>query len=99
MQYFEWYLKPEDNLWKKVVSEAKFLSSIGITEIWLPPSYKGASGLYDTGYGVYDMYDLGEFDQKKTIRTKNGTKYGFKTDACARGCDHPEAGDGGQRGL
>ena len=26
-------------------------------------------------------------------------KYGFKTDACARGCDHPEAGDGGQRGL
>ena len=30
---------------------------------------------------------------------KNGTKYGFKTDACARRCDHPEAGDGGQRGL
>ena len=45
MQYFEWYLKPEDNLWKKVVSEANFLSSIGITDIWLPPSYKGASGL------------------------------------------------------
>ena len=22
---------------------------------------------------------------------KNGTKYGFKTDACTRGCDHPEA--------
>lgn len=74
MQYFEWYLKPEDNLWKKVVSEANFLSSIGITDIWLPPSYKGASGLYDTGYGVYDMYDLGEFDQKNTIRTKYGTK-------------------------
>ena len=26
------------------------------------------------GYGVYDMYDLGEFDQKGTIRTKYGTK-------------------------
>lgn len=74
MQYFEWYLKPEDNLWKKVIYEANFLSSIGISSIWLPPSYKGASGIYDTGYGVYDMYDLGEFNQKDTIRTKYGTK-------------------------
>lgn len=74
MQYFEWYLKPEDNLWKKIISEANLLSSIGISSIWLPPSYKGASGIYDTGYGVYDMYDLGEFNQKGTIRTKYGTK-------------------------
>lgn len=28
----------------------------------------------DTGYGVYDVYDLGEFDQKGTVRTKYGTK-------------------------
>ncbi len=74
MQYFEWYLKPEENLWNKVVSEASFLSSIGITDIWLPPAYKGAGGIFDTGYGVYDMYDLGEFDQKGSIRTKYGTK-------------------------
>ncbi len=26
------------------------------------------------GYGVYDMYDLGEFDQRGTIPTKYGTK-------------------------
>ena len=26
------------------------------------------------GYGVYDLYDLGEFDQKGTVRTKYGTK-------------------------
>ncbi len=26
------------------------------------------------GYGVYDMYDLGEFDQKGSVRTKYGTK-------------------------
>ena len=74
MQYFEWYLKPEDELWKKVISEASFLSSIGITNIWLPPAYKGAAGIYDSGYGVYDMYDLGEFEQKGSIRTKYGTK-------------------------
>ena len=28
----------------------------------------------DTGYGVYDLYDLGEFDQKGSVRTKYGTK-------------------------
>jgi len=74
MQYFEWYIKPEEELWKKVISEASFLSSIGITSLWLPPAYKGAAGINDTGYGVYDMYDLGEFQQKDTIRTKYGTK-------------------------
>ena len=26
------------------------------------------------GYGTYDLFDLGEFDQKGTVRTKYGTK-------------------------
>jgi alpha-amylase len=46
----------------------------GITCVWLPPAYKGQGGIHDVGYGVYDMYDLGEFDQKGTGRTKYGTK-------------------------
>jgi len=46
----------------------------GITAVWLPPAYKGAAGLEDVGYGVYDTYDLGEFDQKGTVPTKYGTK-------------------------
>src|SRR5204863_4092880 len=29
---------------------------------------------YSVGYDVYDLYDLGEFDQKGTIRTKYGSK-------------------------
>ena len=74
MQYYEWYTKPEDNLWQKVASEAEHLASIGITSVWLPPAYKGAGGIYDVGYGCYDLYDLGEFEQKGTIRTKYGTK-------------------------
>lgn len=28
----------------------------------------------DVGYGVYDLFDLGEFDQKGSVRTKYGTK-------------------------
>ena len=73
MQYFEWYL-PNDGLWwKRCASKAEKLAALGITQVWLPPAYKGISQ-EDVGYGVYDMYDLGEFDQKGTIRTKYGTK-------------------------
>lgn len=74
MQYFEWYLRPEDELWNKVISDSAYLATTGITTIWLPPAYKGSSGIYDVGYGVYDLYDLGEFNQKGSIRTKYGTK-------------------------
>ena len=74
MQYFEWYIKPEERLWNKVVKEASYLSSVGIDAIWLPPAYKAAGGKNDTGYAVYDLYDLGEFDQKGSIETKYGTK-------------------------
>ena len=73
MQYFEWYL-PNDGLWwKRCSAKAENLSDLGVTSVWLPPAYKGTSQ-EDVGYGVYDMYDLGEFDQKGTVRTKYGTK-------------------------
>ena len=74
MQYFEWYLKPEDKLWQQVSREANKLKEIGITDVWLPPAYKGAGGKLDAGYSSYDLYDLGEFNQKGSIETKYGTK-------------------------
>ena len=73
MQYFEWYLPKNCGLWNKLSKEAVNLASAGITSVWLPPAYKGAGGNEDTGYGVYDMYDLGEFLQKGSIGTKYGT--------------------------
>lgn len=74
MQYFEWYLPSDSTLWNKLTKDAKHLENIGITHIWLPPAYKGAGGKEDVGYGVYDLYDLGEFDQKGAVQTKYGTK-------------------------
>lgn len=74
IQYFEWYYPANQSLWKKVSKEAKNLSEAGITSIWLPPAYKGAGGKKDVGYAVYDLYDLGEFNQKDTVATKYGTK-------------------------
>jgi alpha-amylase len=73
MQYFHWYYPAGGLLWDEVANQTDELASAGITALWLPPAYKGASQ-NDVGYGVYDLYDLGEFDQKGTIPTKYGTK-------------------------
>ena len=74
MQYFEWYLPSDSTLWNKLTKDTKHLENLGITYIWLPPAYKGSGGVNDVGYGVYDLYDLGEFNQKGSIPTKYGTK-------------------------
>ena len=74
MQYFEWYLPEDASLWKTLKENAAKLKTMGVSAVWLPPAYKGAQGIHDVGYGAYDLYDLGEFDQKGTIPTKYGTK-------------------------
>jgi alpha-amylase len=74
MQYFEWDYPNDGSLWKRVREDVKELSDLGITALWLPPACKAANGVNDVGYGIYDLYDLGEFNQKGTVRTKYGTK-------------------------
>ena len=73
MQFFHWHTAADGSLWRTVAEESLSLTDAGFTSIWLPPAYKGAGGAQDTGYGVYDLFDLGEFDQKGSIRTKYGT--------------------------
>ena len=73
MQYFEWYLPSDGQHWNHLAEDAQHLSDLGISHVWMPPAFKGTNK-DDVGYGVYDLFDLGEFDQKGTIRTK----YGFK---------------------
>ena len=77
IQYFEWNLENSGTLWNDVVAAAGDLRNVGITAIWLPPAYKAMNGANDVGYAVYDLYDLGEFDQKGSVRTKYGTKDEF----------------------
>ena len=74
MQYFEWYMECNQNLWNEIAKNAEKLANLGITALWLPPAYKGIGGKDEVGYGVYDLYDLGEFNQKGTIKTKYGSK-------------------------
>lgn len=77
MQYFEWNLPDNGSFWKQLKLDAKHLHEIGITSVWIPPACKGTKS-NDVGYGIYDLYDLGEFDQKGTVRTKYGTKSELK---------------------
>lgn len=74
IQYFQWYISKEDNLWKEIVKNAASLKQLGITAAWLPPACKGDGGEHASGYDIYDLYDLGEFKQKNSTRTKFGTK-------------------------
>lgn len=79
MQFFEWNTPKDGGHWNHLAAEAANLSDVGITAIWIPPAYKGHVGTDDVGYGVYDFYDLGEFNQKGTVRTKYGTKAELKS--------------------
>jgi alpha-amylase len=74
LQGFHWYSPGDGSLWNDTAARARELAAAGFTAVWLPPAYKGIGGANDVGYGVYDMYDLGEFDQKGSLRTKYGTK-------------------------
>lgn len=73
MQYFEWNLPNDGQLWTQLKEDAAHLSERGITAVWIPPAYK-ADEQEDEGYATYDLYDFGEFDQKGTVRTKYGAR-------------------------
>ena len=74
LQGFSWYLPPDGQHWRRMAERAEEFAKLGFTAVWLPPAYKGQAGATDVGYGAYDLWDLGEFDQKGTVRTKYGTR-------------------------
>lgn len=74
LQSFHWYMPNDGNFWKQIKKEAPRLKSLGFSSIWFPPAYKGSGGANSEGYDPYDLYDLGEFDQKGSVRTKFGTR-------------------------
>ncbi|MBT2757699.1 alpha-amylase [Mesobacillus foraminis] len=73
MQFFEWHLEPDGSHWRRLKEKAPELREKGITSVWIPPVTKAITA-EDTGYAPYDLYDLGEFKQKDTVRTKYGTR-------------------------
>lgn len=72
-QAFEWNVPSDGKHFQRLYTAAEDLKSIGIDNVWLPPACK-ASGPNDNGYGIYDLYDIGEFEQKGSRSTKWGSK-------------------------
>lgn len=70
---FEWYVPSDHQHWQRLRKALPALSAIGIDNIWLPPGCKGGFS-QSNGYDIYDLYDLGEFEQKGSRTTKWGTR-------------------------
>ncbi|CAK1360588.1 Glucan 1,4-alpha-maltohexaosidase [Cercospora beticola] len=72
-QGFEWNVPADGKHYQRLLKALPSLKNAGIENVWLPPGCK-ASSKDGNGYDIYDLYDLGEFDQKGEVRTKWGTK-------------------------
>lgn len=79
MQAFYWDV-PVDaanfngSWWDTLESKASSLSDAGFTALWVLPPSKGNFGIVDMGYGLFDHYDLGNYNQKGTTETRFGSR-------------------------
>jgi alpha-amylase len=79
MQAFYWNVPVDEankngTWWDNLASKASELKNAGITGIWIPAPSKGNWGITDMGYGIYDHYDLGNYNQKNTVETRFGSR-------------------------
>jgi len=79
MQAFYWDVPVDDQAkdgtwWDHLSSLAPELRTAGISSLWTPIPAKGNWGIYDSGYGIYDHYDLGNYDQKGSVETRYGSR-------------------------
>jgi alpha-amylase len=79
MQGFYWDL-PVDAVakngtwWDNLKNKSTILKNAGIKGIWVPVPCKGNFGINDMGYGIFDPYDLGNYNQKGTTETRFGSR-------------------------
>src|SRR5690625_99027 len=73
IEFFHWYYPNDKPLWQEAASEGDTLAQLGFGAVWLPPAFKPISK-ESAGYDVYDLYDLGEFEQKGFVETRYGSK-------------------------
>ena len=73
MQACEWYVPDDHKHSQRLESQLPQLKAFGIDKPWIPPGYR-ASSQKGNGYDIYDLHDLGEFDQKGGRATKWGNK-------------------------
>ncbi|KAL4880235.1 glycoside hydrolase superfamily [Aspergillus karnatakaensis] len=81
-QAFEWHVPDDRAHWSRLQQLLPSLKAMGVDNIWIPPGCKPAS-TSGNGYDIYDLYDLGAFDQKGSVPTKWGTKQELQNFALA----------------
>jgi alpha-amylase len=79
MQAFYWDVPTDDvnkngDWWNNLSAKAEELRQAGVTAVWTPPPSKGNFGIYDMGYGIFDHFDLGAYNQKGTTETRFGSR-------------------------
>ncbi|BCS20317.1 alpha-amylase [Aspergillus puulaauensis] len=72
-QAFEWHVPADRQHWRRLRLALPGLKAIGVDSLWVPPGCKGMDA-HGNGYDIYDLYDLGEFDQKGATSTKWGSR-------------------------
>src|SRR5687768_15048636 len=59
--------------YEELIAKMPEIAEAGYTSLWLPPPSKGGS-VFSVGYDLFDPFDLGDKDQRGTVRTRYGTK-------------------------
>src|SRR5688572_27713892 len=59
--------------WAEVTEKIPEIAEAGYTSLWLPPPCKAMGG-FSIGYDLFDPFDLGDKNQRGTVRTRYGTK-------------------------
>jgi len=82
MQGFYWDV-PEGNWYNTMKDQAYNLrymaGGVGINRIWFPPPSKTMNGPSSMGYDPFDYYDVGQYNQKGSTRTRFGTQAQLKS--------------------
>lgn len=79
LQAFYWNVPVDETnkngtWWDVLKAKCPELKTAGFNALWVPPPSKGNWGISDAGYGVYDHYDLGAYNQKGSTETRYGSK-------------------------
>ncbi|MEM8565195.1 MAG: alpha-amylase family glycosyl hydrolase [Bacteroidota bacterium] len=79
MQAFYWDVPVDDvnkngTWWDNLKNKSDAMKDAGFTGLWVPAPSKGNFGIWDMGYGVFDHYDLGNYNQKGTTETRFGSR-------------------------
>ena len=77
MQAFYWDAPRKENKvgewWNNIAEKVPQLAASGISSLWLPPFSKCSVGT-SNGYDPYDYFDLGDYDQKGSVKTLYGNR-------------------------